>query len=143
MKRNDECQTIRSILQMKWDEPTSPDYRKKEKKVELHLQSCQNCANWKEQMDSINESVGFIPQFDVPEGLTQQILATVNLEKAPLFVLPSPAVVVALLIGLAVLVVYSLDSLNGWIAWAICLLCAYVVNSVLAACYSTQRQRGA
>ncbi len=88
-----------------------------------HKEACEGCRAWATQMSAIDDAVSAMPQFDVPEALTQRIMQSVESQPAGanswllLAALSLLSVAAFVYLGL-----YSLDSPQGWIVSVISIL---------------------
>lgn len=83
-----------------------------------HKRDCRTCNAWAAQSLQIMDLAADMPQFDVPEALTQRILNAVELERAvapppvPIFVWPSAVLLAGLL-----LTAVPFETADGLLSW--------------------------
>lgn len=113
---SDECLNLRRVA----DEPESGAQFHK------HMEGCGACKQWHAQNQEIVSMVGALPQFDVSEALTQNVLAAVaaqpRKQAAPNLMTPVALVAVA-----ACFIVHPIDSLEGFLAGGIGMIGLYVI----------------
>lgn len=89
-----------------------------------HASSCKDCRLWLNEMQAITDCVHQMPQFDVPELVTQKIISAVRDERAVgrADLYRNLLWLGALSCGAWMLLVYdSFESWNGTLAWLIAL----------------------
>jgi predicted anti-sigma-YlaC factor YlaD len=91
--------------------------------MESHLSTCNDCQIWQRQITDIIAEAAHIPQFDVPEALTQRIMTrvteeSVKQESSWTTVIMAAAAVIAL----AILTVSGFESTNGLASWGLGLI---------------------
>jgi predicted anti-sigma-YlaC factor YlaD len=123
------CKEIRSKLSALWEIGDEKPDQVMVFAVERHLAECDRCRGWKEEMESIASLAKAMPQFDVQESLTQNIMRSIRL--APVS-RPSPAFifVFACTFVIAIYWLYALESTNGCLAWSICLAIAFSIHTL-------------
>lgn len=88
--------------------------------ADQHRRTCDACDGWAVQSTQLMDLASQMPQFDVPEALTQRILNAVDLEKnvsaraVPIYVWPSAA-----LLGGLCLTALPYESVEGVVSWAV------------------------
>ncbi|HEY9775173.1 MAG TPA: hypothetical protein V6C81_15520 [Planktothrix sp.] len=91
--------------------------------METHLKQCADCISWQRQITDIIAEAAHIPQFDVPEALTQRIISSVALESTKKESVVSTVVMSAVaLLGLALLMFSGIESTDGLASWAMALI---------------------
>lgn len=94
-----------------------------------HKRQCQPCCTWVTQSIQIVQLTAEMPQFDVPEALTQRILTAVELEKnvartaMPIYVWPSAALIAGVM-----LTALPYESAEGLLSWGCGLMALVVVK---------------
>lgn len=125
--KKDTCKEIRSKLSELWEDEKLDELAVFA--VERHLAECDRCRGWKEEMESIASLAKVMPQFDVPESLTQNIMRSIR--EAPVSH-PTPAFifVFACTFVFGLYWLYALESTNGCLAWSICIAIAFGIHSL-------------
>lgn len=103
--------------------------------AQMHLKQCSSCATWSHQINEIAAVAANMPQFDVSEAMTQNILKAIEAEPAHGHVL-SGVTVVQILIGIAMfafMLFEAAEDLNGVISWSIGLAIVYGINLLVSA----------
>jgi predicted anti-sigma-YlaC factor YlaD len=103
----------------------------REKHAEAHIKTCGSCSLWSQQVGDIVSMTSSMPQFDVSEALTQNIMKAVESEPAHQPSVLSGANLFQVLFGLAVvavMLVESAEDFNGLVAWAIGIGVLYSIN---------------
>lgn len=110
--------------------------------IDEHGNSCISCQQWLTQTAEITNLAMSLPQFDIPEALTQSILRSVNNERklSSSFERISwvPLSVVALL---SIVLTMPLDSWSGLLSWFIGFAGVYGLKILLNSA-NTQEQAG-
>lgn len=98
--------------------------------LESHASACPDCQHWRRENADLIGAIRVMPQFDVPEHLTQRILANVDSQTRhqATNALLVPAVVAA---GALAVTVAPLDSIEGFAASAVCIVLMFVVHQLL------------
>ncbi|PWU01628.1 MAG: hypothetical protein C5B53_02595 [Candidatus Melainabacteria bacterium] len=102
--------------------------------VDRHLRDCENCRAWAEQSDQIVNLTKEIPQFDVPEAVTQRILQAVAEENKPSFLSNDYGIWLgaAAVTTLAVFVLSdTVENLEGLASWSVGLAVIMIVRLVI------------
>ncbi|MBA3858334.1 MAG: hypothetical protein C0507_15625 [Cyanobacteria bacterium PR.3.49] len=102
-----------------------------EGRAQAHLKDCKGCNVWSQQVGEIVAMASSMPQFDVSEALTQNIMKAVDSEPAHQTSVLSGANLFQMLFGLAVvaiMMVEAAEDINGLVAWAIGLGVVYSIN---------------
>lgn len=90
--------------------------------VNVHLLGCKDCRTWFNQSRQIVQLSKELPQYDVPEALTQKILQAVSAQQSPsLFVIDVKLVVAAALtIALAIFAFPdTFENVEGCVSWLV------------------------
>lgn len=115
-----ECLIARQCFDARLAEDSAPidlGGRTKEA-VELHLKECPDCLVWQRETTALVAAASQLPQYDVPEALTQRILTQVAVERArpDWFRIATLCAVAAAC--LAVLVMKdAFESVDGLLSW--------------------------
>jgi len=118
---NKRCDRVRELLS---EEPSNRELETLEvdgEPISLHIDGCSPCRTWKEQTDEIVDMARSIPQFDVSERLTQNILTMVATEdkaKQQQFRWVVYAVTIAMFLYI-LLFVDALESVWGVGSWVV------------------------
>jgi|AGTN01.1.fsa_nt_gi hypothetical protein len=75
-----DCGNYRNLLDKRLDHDFVLS-DEEDRLVDAHLEACTKCSAWYRHTASIIETVKVMPQFDVSENLTQNILASVAKEE--------------------------------------------------------------
>ncbi len=129
-----DCKTLRSSLETKLDSGAQLADLTSSSEIEKQLSSCASCRVWCEHTMDLIAAASVIPQFDVPEALTQRILVAVETErKASITV--KEVVLTAIVLGLTVAFVAleSFESVSGLLAWFAGVAAVAVLKVVLTA----------
>jgi hypothetical protein len=89
--------------------------------AEQHIRTCVQCETWRNQVNAITLSAKNMPMFDVPESLTQRIMADVQIEAANK-AWSVKTLVLSTLVLVASVFVFSFDSFDtiyGAFSWMI------------------------
>lgn len=87
---------------------------------ETHPAQCSSCLAWKAQTEQILELAAGLPQFDVPEALTQKILSQLEAEKRNVVSLDSlPSLPLGVMGMFLLLLVLPFENLQGLLSWSI------------------------
>ncbi|HIA54682.1 MAG TPA: hypothetical protein EYN91_21785 [Candidatus Melainabacteria bacterium] len=97
--------------------------------VDTHLKACTSCSAWSTQMREIETVAASMPQFDVSEALTQNILKAVESEPAQLgsSYWQSVAIWVLCSVATGFMAFETAENAQGLAAWAIGLGIVYGV----------------
>ena len=98
----------------------SPEQRHQ---LDDHLRTCQPCLSWQKEVTDITVAAANMPEYSVPEALTQSILTAVQKEPLPVRAQALNAVLVsvsAFVALLAFLLIESIESFNGALSWLVC-----------------------
>lgn len=114
---SDECLNLRRLA----DEPENGAQFHK------HMESCDACKQWHVQNQEIVSMVGVLPQFDVSEALTQNILTAVAEQPRKRVVPTNLLTPVALVAAAVCCTVLPIDSLEGFLACGVGMIGLYVV----------------
>ncbi|MBX9949596.1 MAG: hypothetical protein K2Y39_10540 [Candidatus Obscuribacterales bacterium] len=97
--------------------------------VDTHLNECTSCSAWSAQMREIETVAASMPQFDVSEALTQNILKAVESEPAKLGSTYWQSVAIWVLCSIATgyMAFETAENVQGLVAWAIGLGIVYGV----------------
>lgn len=102
--------------------------------VQMHLKACSSCSAWSHQMNEIATVASSLPQFDVSEALTQNILNAVEAdsahEKSGSMGWLMPALVFAAVSILFVIETH--ESVGGIISWAAGLAVMYSISILVS-----------
>ena len=128
-----DCMEARETLTLARDAAgvSSGSDAPKEGRAQAHLKDCNSCNVWSQQVSEIVAMASSMPQFDVSEALTQNIMKAVDSEPALQTSVLSGANMFQTLFGLAVVAIMMLEAaedLNGLIAWAIGLGVVYSIS---------------
>lgn len=125
------CTEAREALTLARDATDTGSDAPLESRAQTHVKACSSCNVWSHQMGELVAMSSSMPQFDVSEALTQNILKAVESEPAHQTSLSSAANLVQTLFGLAVvaiMMVEAAEDFNGLIAWGIGLGVVYSIN---------------
>lgn len=102
--------------------------------VENHLAQCAACVTWRQQSSDVVAAASMLPQFDVPEALTQRILLAVEDEQRARAGIASAAIWTAVaVVACVVLVLFdSLESIEGLMSWCVGLGAMAVIRLLFA-----------
>lgn len=86
--------------------------------LRTHGEACSSCRIWERQVSDVTAMAKTMPQFDVPEALTQRILSAVDEDSRRAAPLSGPAAITVAACALATLALVvpfeSLESLGAW-----------------------------
>ncbi len=137
--KNDECALFRLDFEKRRGEEPGPDTGISEQ-GKKHADSCVACHKWAFEMESLLDMSAALPQFDVPEALTQQILAAVETERKMPRMSQYPLVLPLSIIGAAALLtVLPFDSLEGMLSWGIGLAAMVLLKGLLSGVQAGQQ----
>lgn len=103
--------------------------------VDKHLKECSSCNVWSRQMNEIVTVASGMPQFDVPESLTQSVLKAVEAEGAHRANVFSGANILQALFGIAVVAIMMFEAaedFGGLISWAVGLGIVYSITLLVS-----------
>lgn len=109
-----ECRKIRERLEEDGEKRAdAPD-----QEVEAHLGGCAGCRQWREQTADLLAMASQMPQFDVPEAVTQRILSAIE-EKQRQRVRQVQLLVMVILVAVAAFISIAdlLESMTGLVSW--------------------------
>lgn len=120
---NLDCNKARDILS------SSLSREATDANVSVHLKECTSCSAWSTQMSEIETVAASMPQFDVSEALTQNILKAVEAEPAKLGSSYWQSVAIWILCSIATgfMAFETVENVEGLAAWAIGLGIVYGV----------------
>lgn len=129
--KNNECESFRLAFEKSksgegniCDPETEP--------LQSHAANCAACRQWSLQIDSLCDLSAALPQFDVPEALTQAILQSVETERRLPRLAQYPVMApIAVALALALLTVLPFDSLEGIMSWGIGLSAMVLFKALL------------
>jgi predicted anti-sigma-YlaC factor YlaD len=116
---NVQCQKIREAMSAEF---SSSQEIKTSSEVDRHLRDCNDCRTWAEQSHQIISYANDIPQFDVPEAVTQRILQAVASETTRPFLSGDYALwISAAIVALLAIFVLSdtVENLEGLASWSL------------------------
>lgn len=118
MEETDKCRQTRDLLDK--DASGHALVPATSNEVEQHLKACPGCARCYKQVNELISLTAALPQFDVPEALTQRILASINVKQEPA-ALSGQMIVMALVVIASViwLAADSVETALGLISWII------------------------
>lgn len=129
-----ECRDLRALLAKRWDDRERPPAEGEEIAVNQHLAQCLQCRQWREQTEDLTSTAQAIPQFDVSEGLTQRIMATVQAEqKSQSTVRQMVLMVVVAVAACLFLLLEGDESATGALAWLVGLAGVGLLKPILDA----------
>lgn len=127
----DTCNQVREMIEFGGEKGTLDSSSKA--KVDEHLLDCLSCQKWAQQTESMVSMASAMPQFDVSEALTQNIMSSIQSEvatrKSPTMSMVS---VVSTFAALAILFYsFSFDNVYGLISWTIGLASMYLLQRLV------------
>lgn len=127
----DTCTQVRELIEF-GSAKGALDSSDKEK-VDEHLLGCLSCQTWAQQTESLVNMAMAMPQFDVSEALTQNIMSSIQAEASTRKSLAMPIIsTVSTLVALAILFYSSsFDNVYGLISWTIGLACMYLLQRLV------------
>lgn len=129
-----KCISMKVLLERSMEEGESSLNLIEHNELNEHLIGCSDCKTWQAQTKDLISMARSMPQFDIPEALTQRILAAVDLEaKSSRLSLPATLMGLATALLTIVLVVYSGEGLAGVGSWAICLAAMALLKDFVSA----------
>jgi hypothetical protein len=95
-----------------------------------HMEACDGCKRWHRQNEELGAIVNAMPQFDVSEALTQQILSAVEAQPRRHFAagLLAPLAVGA---GAICLTLMPIDTAEGLLSTAVAVAGLYLIRLVV------------
>lgn len=91
-----------------------------ESKLRAHENSCQSCRLWSQQTANIMQLAKTLPQFDVPQALTQRIMQSVDTASSSMIGIENIFLLPLSLISAAIFITATpVDSLEGIISWCL------------------------
>ena len=128
---DDACTRARCTLESRL-EGVAPD-EAAEAETRAHLTTCRACATFGEQMAEIVAAAAALPQFDVSEALTQRILASAPASRPapPAASMTMPLMAAAAALWMYLLVVVSVESVDGLMSWAVSLVLMVVLRLII------------
>lgn len=128
MKKLD-CTTIRELVSMDLD-PLLTLTIEETDVTNAHLLECANCKTWKRQSLEIAEKVRAQPQFDVPELVTQNIMASLIHEQSHSRFKFGNLIASLIVAGsfYALLFLGAAESFSGCLSWLIGFILLYTLK---------------
>ena len=124
---NDNCENFRQRF---LDDATSI----REDRHVATEDGCDNCRQWVHSLDEISAAAKYTPQFDVPEQLTQQIMAGVEQEaRRPALLHAALLVPVVAVCLVGACTIAPVDSLEGMLSTALGLVVLAAANLLIHA----------
>lgn len=118
-----QCQTTRALIGKLEAEPASEQATSAEcrDKIESHLAQCTACVSWRQESSDLVAAASVLPQFDVPEALTQRILTAVAAEQQSVEGRSTTLLFVLLTVVACLVLFYfeSFESMEGALAWGV------------------------
>jgi hypothetical protein len=96
-----------------------------------HLDKCVDCVSWAEQTTDLLAMARSMPQFDVAEALTQNILAEVKAEQEIGETRKLGILLGILAAAASAFIIMDSDSLYGCVSWAISLAVVVAIGFVI------------
>jgi predicted anti-sigma-YlaC factor YlaD len=99
--------------------------------LDRHAQACSRCRQWTKQVNSAEQYIQSLPQFDVPESATQRVLVAVGHERKFHLIREGillPAVLVA---SCLILFLVPVDSVDGACSWLMCAAIAAAFGTIV------------
>ena len=137
----EECQILRSLLERKFEGEKLRSGQ--EMQIAEHVSNCHGCASWEIQNSEILAFTRAMPQFDVPEALTQQIIAaaqTFEAKSKRLSVSSPPLLLFAAIFGTLILAATSFDNPDSWSSWAVCFGVMFIIKQLLSSQGASAKQ---
>ena len=108
-----DCLTFRKMCRLKQSAQvlTAPE----QSHFDEHSHNCCSCSSWLTQHEQIAEMSRHLPQFDVSEGLTRNILDSIEKENTP--GLDTSLLPLGIVAAVIVLVMVPVDSFQSIYAW--------------------------
>lgn len=127
----DACIQVRELIEFGTERGTLDTMSKA--KVDEHLLGCLSCQTWAQQTESLVNMAAALPQFDVSEALTQNIMSSIQAEASTRKSAVMPMVsAIATVVALAVLFYsFSFDNVYGLISWTIGLASMYLLQRLV------------
>jgi len=124
MKVNDDdCRKARLYFDARLaeDEPECEGGPELRKQIEQHLTECAECLSWQRQTTELAAIAAQMPQFDVPEALTQRILNDVSLQQSKhgSLIATVAAVLVSTCAVAVLMIVDQCESTTGLLSWLV------------------------
>ncbi len=130
----EDCKLLRTLIERKYEGEKLRTGQ--ELQIAEHVSQCKPCAHWEMQTRQIVSFTQALPEFDVPEALTQQIIAaaqTFDAKSKSLSVSSPPLLLIAAISGTLILAATSFDNADSWGSWAVCFGVMFVIKQLLSA----------
>lgn len=126
---DDTCNRVRQLLDQELDEGESWLDSAARQETAAHLESCGACRVWYRQAGEVLKTARAIAQFDVPEALTQRIIAAIE-QKSRDGALAVPAALMLVIVAgaMGLLILDSTESLTGLFSWLVGLVSMSLVK---------------
>ncbi|HEY9870535.1 MAG TPA: hypothetical protein V6D08_15325 [Candidatus Obscuribacterales bacterium] len=137
----DTCNKIRQLLDQELDEGESSLNGAARQQTAAHLESCGACRLWYRQAGEVLRTGRAMTQFDVPEALTQRIIAAVEQErKERASAVPAAVMLVVVAGAMGLLILDSTESMSGLFSWLIGLVAMAVVKLLVCQVQETDKK---
>ncbi len=127
----DACTQVREMIEFGSEKGTLDVSSKAT--VDEHLLGCLSCQTWAQQTESLVNVAAAMPQFDVSEALTQNIMVSIQSEVSSRKSAKMPMMsAVATVLALTILFYsFSFDNVYGLISWTIGLASMYLLQRLI------------
>jgi predicted anti-sigma-YlaC factor YlaD len=138
---DDTCNMVRQLLDQELDQGESSLDGAARQETAAHLQSCGACRLWYRQAGEVLRTARAMTQFDVPEALTQRIIAAAEKDrKERASAVPAAVMLVVVAGAVSMLILDSTESITGLFSWLIGLVAMALVRGLVCQAQETEKK---